>query len=105
MDYVSDPQNNQKPNDKDFEILYELYGYIPNGTATTTNSFSGRQRRQQQIMASSVSPRPNFISFTEGNHPDRQQYPWRLLQRTKEKEIHTLDLDNGYRMITHVMLA
>jgi hypothetical protein len=114
MDYVPDPQKNQKPNAKDFEILYSLYGYVPNGTSTSS-MYSGRElgrRRQQQLSqkeyleSNVLSERPPFISFAErssdlnGSHP-----PWRLLKRTKGTEVHVLELHNGFRMISHVMLA
>lgn len=114
MDYVPDPQNNQKPNAKDFEILYDLYGYIPNGTSTAS-MYSGRQlgrRRQQQLSqkenmeSTLLSERPLFISFAErSSDPNRPHPPWRLLKRTKGTEVHVLELHNGFRMISHVMLA
>jgi hypothetical protein len=102
MDYVLDSENNSKPNAKDFQILYELYGYIPNGTSTTSNS-SLRRHNQRQLEVLEPSSRPNFISFTERNN--HQHHPWRLLQRTKTDELHVLDLGTGYHMIAHVMLA
>jgi hypothetical protein len=113
MDYVPDPQKNQKPNAKDFEILYDLYGYIPNGTSTTS-MYSGRQRRRQQQErrrkedeeSHVLSKRPPFISFAErSSDPNRPHPPWRLLRRTQGTELHVLELDNGFRMISHVMLA
>ncbi len=79
MDYVLDPENNSKPNAKDFEIQMDVV---------------------------ELSSRPAFISFTErNNHQQHQHHPWRLLQRTKNNEWHVLDLGNGYHMIARVMLA
>jgi len=113
MDYVSNPQDNPKPNAKDFKILYDLYGYIPNGTSATS-MYSGRQRgRQQQelrrkkhVESTIVSKRPPFISFAErSSDPNRPHPTWRLLRRTQGTEVHVLELDHGFRMISHVMLA
>lgn len=104
MDYVLDPENNSKPNAKDFEILYELYGYIPNGTSTSNSS--SRRHKQRQMDVVELSSRPAFISFTErNNHQQHQHHPWRLLKRTKNNELHVLDLGNGHHMIARVMLA
>jgi len=97
MDYVLDPDNNQKPNARDFEILNQTYGYV-----------SGRRERDRGLHLrwkgkphTKKTESPQFISFTDSANRHR----WRLLEKNPGMEIHGLDLGDGNRMMTRVMLA
>ena len=98
MDYTYYPQNNPTPNSVDYDILYKLYGYIPN--ATRTRDLEEEEERHNYFM--NPSTRPQFTSITDSTKSNRN---WRLLKRTSRHELHELDLGSGYRMISHVMLA
>lgn len=96
MDYVMDPQNNQNPDLVDFDILFKLYGYIPNATRTRD-----LEEEEEHIWNPS---KPQFTSITDSITKTNNR-KWRLLKRTSRHEIHELDLGSGYRMISRVMLA
>jgi hypothetical protein len=100
MDYVLDPQNNQHPNQKDYEILNEVYGAVQSRNRDRerrTLHLRSNEKFQQKKMLN-----PTFnISFTD----ERHRHKWRLLRRMRGMETHELDLGEGNKMRAHILLS
>jgi len=98
LDYTLRPSENQRPNEKDYDILATVYGTVNNGTSSS----SGRKNeRDLHLRANSKLQKPKFISFTDAAH----RHKWRLLEKRRGMELHELDLGDGNRMQARLMMA
>lgn len=92
MDYTSNPDSNQHPNNHDFQQLSDIYAHLDSGGSSGGNCNGNNPNCNGN----------NGIGNSDFNHPSE----WgQLVHSHGQSAVYERDFGNGNRMITHVFWA
>lgn len=96
MDYTMRPESNQLPNRQDYELLLQMYGPVEIKRPSTLRSLSSIKLSS----AFNHSPQHHHISFLNTHHT----HPWNLVDNTEHIQVYELDIGQGVKMRSQLLL-
>ena len=110
MDYTSNPQKNEQPDESNFIFLFEMYGQVPGSTPYNSNPDDSGNRNLAEPKALPkwlLEARHDAVLAleTQFNGKEHRNNGWQVLHRSSVGEAHEFDLGQGYFLQIHKLLV
>ena len=103
LDYTFDYAVSKQPSAMNWNYLLGLYGAV--GGLRRGQRHLARSSKIKEIPASVLSEAKELLSKLEKSRETAHEFGWKLLDRSVFGEQHQADLQSGYKMWVHMLMA